>query len=312
MLKRLAHLCFRRRRVVLVVWILALVVIGAVSGGVGSGYRSDFTLPDVESKRGVDILETDFGGQGAGQVGNIVFQAAQGVDDPAVKDAMEPFLAKVAQLKGVQSVTSPYAEGNENQISQEGDQAGKIAYAEVEAPSDATFEETAATGRQIRAAMPQVDGLRVELGGAAFADFEVPSSEALGLGFAIIILIIAFGSVLAMGLPIGVALAGIVSGTMIAGLLSNVISMPDFASTIGVMIGLGVGIDYALFIVTRYRENIHAGTPSRTSTLIAMTTAGRAVLFAGTTVVISLMGMLIMQAQLRLGPGHRRRQSWWR
>ncbi len=137
--------------------------------------------------------------------------------------------------------------------------------------------------------------LQVELGGAAFAEFEVPSSEALGLGFAIIILIIAFGSVIAMGLPIGVALAGIFSGTLIAGLLSQVITMPEFSSTIGVMIGLGVGIDYALFIVTRFRENLHKGHTIETATLVAMDTAGRAVLFAGTTVVISLMGMLIMQ-----------------
>ena len=116
-----------------------------------------------------------------------------------------------------------------------------------------------AIGDEIRAAIPSLDGVRIELGGQAFAEFEVPSSEALGLGFAIVILIIAFGSVLAMGLPIGVALAGIVSGTMIAGLLSNVVDMPDFTSTIGIMIGLGVGIDYALFIVTRFRENLHKG-----------------------------------------------------
>ena len=123
----------------------------------------------------------------------------------------------------------------------------------------------------------------------------MPSSEALGIGFAIIILIIAFGSVLAMGLPIGVALAGIFSGSILTGLLSQVVSMPDFAQTIGVMIGLGVGIDYALFIVTRFRENLHKGHSVESSTLVAMETAGRAVLFAGTTVVISLMGLLIMQ-----------------
>ena len=123
----------------------------------------------------------------------------------------------------------------------------------------------------------------------------MPSSEALGLGFAIIILIIAFGSVLAMGLPIGVALAGIVSGSILTGLLSQVVDMPDFTSTIGVMIGLGVGIDYALFIVTRFRENLHKGHGIEESTLIAMNTAGRAVVFAGSTVVISLLGLLIMQ-----------------
>ena len=152
-----------------------------------------------------------------------------------------------------------------------------------------------AIGDEIRAEMPDVDGIRVELGGQAFAEFEVPSSEALGIGFAIIVLIFAFGSVLAMGLPIGVALAGIVSGSMIAGLLSKVVDMPDFTSTIGVMIGLGVGIDYALFIVTRFRENLHKGHSIEESTMIAMNTAGRAVVFAGSTVVVSLLGMLIMQ-----------------
>ena len=294
LMQRLAALCFRRRRRVLLVWVLGIVLIGAVTGAVGTGYSSDFTLPDVESKRGIDILDDRFGGQGAGQVGNIVFQAEQGVDDPEVRQAMEALFADVAEIDGIQSVTSPYEPGNEAQIA-EGDQAGQIAYAEIEAPSDASFEETAEAGRQIRAAMPDVEGLRIELGGAVFAEFEVPSSEALGLGFAIIILIIAFGSVLAMGLPIGVALAGIFSGTMIAGLLSQVIAMPDFASTIGIMIGLGVGIDYALFIVTRFRENLHKGHSIESSTLVAMDTAGRAVLFAGTTVVISLLGMLIMQ-----------------
>jgi putative drug exporter of the RND superfamily len=208
---------------------------------------------------------------------------------------IEPFLAEVAQIDGVQSLESPYARGNERQISSTGDEAGRIAYAEFEAPSDATFEDTVAIGDDIRAAMPSVDGLRIELGGSAFAEFEVPSSEALGLGFAVIILIIAFGSVLAMGLPIGVALAGIVSGSIITGLLSQVVDMPDFTSTIGVMIGLGVGIDYALFIVTRFRENLHLGHSIEESTLIAMNTAGRAVVFAGSTVVISLLGLLIMQ-----------------
>ena len=116
MLKRFTHVCFRRRRRVLLVWVLGIVLIGAISGAVGSNYRSDFTLPDVESKRGIDLLDAEFGGQGAGQVGNIVFQAEQGVDDPAVKEAMTAFLAKVATFKNIQSVTSPYEPGNEAQI----------------------------------------------------------------------------------------------------------------------------------------------------------------------------------------------------
>ena len=294
-LKSLATVFYRRRRRVVLCWILGIVVLGAVMGAVGTGYRSDFTLPDVESKRGIDILDAEFGGRGAGQVGTIVFQADQGVEDPEVRRAMEAFLEEVATIEDVQSVTSPYTEGNEVQISSLGEHADRIAYAEFEAPSDASFEETGEVGRQIRDRIPEVEGLDVEVGGFAFAEFEVPSSEALGIGFAIIILIVAFGSVLAMGLPIGVALAGIVSGTTIAGLLSHVVTMPDFTSTIGIMIGLGVGIDYALLITTRFRENLHRGHTVESSTLVAMATAGRAVLFAGTTVVISLLGMLIMQ-----------------
>ena len=295
MLNRLAAVCFRRRRRVLLLWVLGIVVLGAVMGAVGSGYRSDFTLPDVESKRGIDILDDQFGGQGAGQVGNIVFEADNGVEDPNVRGVIEPFLAEVAKIEGVQSLASPYTPGNERQIASEGVDAGRIAYAEFEVPSDASFDETVLIGDEIRAVMPSAEGVEIELGGQAFAEFEVPSSEALGLGFAIIILIIAFGSVLAMGLPIGVALAGIVSGSILTGLLSKVVDMPDITSTIGVMIGLGVGIDYALFIVTRFRENLHKGHGIEDSTLIAMNTAGRAVVFAGSTVVISLLGMLIMQ-----------------
>ncbi len=295
MLGRLAAVCFRRRRRVVVAWLVGIVVLGGVMGSVGSGYRSDFTLPDVESKRGIDILDARFAGQGAGQEGTIVFEAAQGVQSPTVRQAMQAFLADVATIPDVQSVSSPYAPGNEAQVSSSGADAGRVAYASFEAPSDASVDETAEVGRQIRDRIPDVEGLRVELGGAAFADFEVPSSEALGLGFAIIILIVAFGSVLAMGLPVGVALAGIASGTIVAGLLSQIITMPDFTSTIGIMIGLGVGIDYALLITTRYRENLHRGHDVEAATVIAMATAGRAVLFAGTTVVISLLGMLVMQ-----------------
>ena len=294
-MRRLADLCFRRRGRVVLAWVIGVVVLAGVTAAVGTNYRSDFTLPDVESKRGIDILDERFEGQGAGVVGNIVFRAEQGVSDPQVRQVMTDFIAKIGEIPNVQSITSPYDPDHENQIADEGAEAGKIAYAEFEAPSDSGFRDTEAIGKAIREAMPTLDGLQIEIGGAAFAEFEVPSSEALGIGFAIIILIIAFGSVLAMGLPIGIALAGITSGSLAAGLLSQIIPIPDFSSTIGVMIGLGVGIDYALFIVTRYRENLHKGQSIEGAVVNAMGTAGRAVLFAGTTVVVSLMGMLIMQ-----------------
>ena len=136
--------------------------------------------------------------------------------------------------------------------------------------------------------------MRVELGGFLFAEFEQPSAELFGLAFAVVILIVAFGSVLAMGLPVGIALFGIGLGGAFVILASHLTEVPDFAPFIGLMIGLGVGIDYALLIVTRYREQLHAGHDVRESIGIAMDTAGRSVVFAGATVVISLLSMLLM------------------
>ena len=154
-----------------------------------------------------------------------------------------------------------------------------------------------------RTLAPTLDGLRIEFGGNDFSEFEPPASEALGLAFAIVILILAFGSVLSMGLPIGVALAGIGIGSALIALLSNVMTMPDVATTLGVMIGLGVGIDYALFIVTRYREQLHEGHTVSQAVSVAIDTSGRAVAFAGLTVVISLMGMLLMGIEMVRGLG---------
>ncbi len=290
---RLGSWCYRRRLVVVLAWLLALVVVGMFAGAVGTSYRSEFTLPDVESRRGFEILEQGFGGQGTGESGSIVFRAESGVTNPEVAGPMEEFFADVSAIEGV-TVRSPFDEGNEMQISTTGESAGLIAYAPVELPPGLSVEEAMSLGDEIKEVMPQVDGVQIELGGAIFGEFEAPSSEILGLAFAIVILILAFGSVLAMGLPIGVALFGIGIGSMIVGLLSQIMVMPDFATTLGIMIGLGVGIDYALLIVTRFRENMHHGHTVGESVAIAIDTAGRAVLFAGTTVVISLLGMLIM------------------
>ena len=294
MFARLGPWCHDRRRLVLGLWVLILVLGGVASGAVGSSFRDEFNLPDVESKTGLDILDAQFGGQGSGIVGTIVFRADQGVDDPAVKEAMQGLFDKVATIEDVVRVESPYAGGADSQISSREGDAGKIAYANVEMPDDIPLPRAGEIRDEILDHMPQIDGVDTELGGFIFAEFEEPSSEVLGLAFAIVILILAFGSVLAMGLPVGVALFGIGIGTAIITLLSNLITIPDFATFLGIMIGLGVGIDYALLIVTRYREQLHAGHDVRQSITIAIDTAGRSVLFAGITVVISLLGMLLM------------------
>ncbi len=156
---------------------------------------------------------------------------------------------------------------------------------------------------EVKETLPDQDGLQVELGGQVFAEFEPPESELLGLAFAVVILLLAFGSVLAMGLPIGVALFGVGTGVTLLTLVSHLLNMPDFTNILAAMIGLGVGIDYALFIVTRYREAVHGGSSFEDATAEAITTAGRAVLFAGCTVVISLLGMLLMGLEFVRGLG---------
>ncbi|MEM9038175.1 MAG: MMPL family transporter [Actinomycetota bacterium] len=300
MLANLGRTFHDRRRTVVAVWLFALLGIGAVTGSVGPGFSSEFTLPDVESARGFDILEDEFGGAGSGIAGTIVFFAEEGVEDPGVQPELEAFLGEVATIEGVRLV-SPFAPEGANQIARDGERAGQIAYAQLEVPRDFSFEDSVEVGQEILELADDVDAAQIEVGGQNFAEFEPPESEILGLAFAIFILIISFGSVVAMGLPIGTAAAGIGVGIATVTLLSNAIEMPDFTATLGLMIGLGVGIDYALFIVTRYREELHDGHASSEAAGIAIDTAGRAVLFAGTTVVISLLGMLVMGVEFVRG-----------
>ncbi|HEX2191741.1 MAG TPA: MMPL family transporter [Acidimicrobiales bacterium] len=294
MFRRLGPWCHDRRRLVLGLWVALLIFANVVAGAVGSGFRDEFNLPDVESRTGTDILDAEFGGQGAGQVGTIVFRAEQGVQNAEVRQAMQALFDKVAQIEDVDRVVSPYTEEGARQISANGPEAGKIAFANVELPEDLDFARGTEIGNEIEEGAPRIPGLRLELGGFIFSDFEEPSSELLGLAFAIVILIVAFGSVLAMGLPVAVALFGIGVGTTIITLISNLTAIPDFTTFLGIMIGLGVGIDYALLIATRYREQLRNGHTVRESVAIAINTAGRSVLFAGITVVISLLGMLLM------------------
>jgi RND superfamily putative drug exporter len=296
MFRRLGSWCYDRRRLVVVLWIAALVVGNGVAGRIGDAYRQEVSLRGFESTEGFALIKSGFGsGSASPQTGQIVFAADRGVNDPEVRAAMEAMLAEVAAIDGVTAVVSPYTPAGQAQISNRGDAAGRIAYATVNLRADIDHTRANAIGAELRGLMPRnVDGLRVELGGRLLASFDQPSSELFGLAFAIVILIVAFGSVLAMGLPVGVALFGIGLGSPLVVLASHVTEVPDFAPTLGLLIGLGVGIDYALLIVTRYREQRHAGHEAREAVGIAMDTAGRSVVFAGTTVVISLLGMLLI------------------
>jgi RND superfamily putative drug exporter len=304
LLARIGAWCYDHRKAAVGIWFAALIVIFAAAGAIGAAYDASPDVPASESADGFDVLERYFPELGAGGAsGTIVFRADQGVDDPAVTAGMEDLFATVnagfpdedgiPQHPGA-TVISPYAEQGQSQIASQGPLAGKLAYAQVNLTADVGLTESAALGEAISKGTPALDGLEVFPGGQALAPFEPPKTEFIGLAFAVIVLILAFGSVLAMGLPIAVALGGVGAGLGLIVILSNVVKIPDFTTFLGAMIGLGVGIDYALFIVTRYREGIHAGRSPRDATITAMDTAGRAVLFAGVTVVVSLLGLLLI------------------
>ncbi len=306
MYMQLARWCYLHRRLVVASWLVVIVLAGVAVGIVGSDFNGNPEAPESESRDGFQVLDEHFDGLGAGAAGSIVFQADQGVADPQVQAAMEALFAETAEIEHVE-VTSPYAPEGFGQIAAEGDLAGKIAFARVEVGEEVGFSESGEIGVAIleraEEIEAEIDGLRVEVGGEVLAGFEPPESELIGLAFAVVVLIVSFGSVLAMGLPIAVAIAGVGLGSILTNLASNVMGIPDFALQIGAMIGLGVGIDYALFIVTRFREYLHKGHDPQVATMASTDTAGRAVVFAGITVVVSLLGLLLIGLEFVAGLG---------
>ncbi len=299
MYRTLGRWCFENRVKVLVFWLVALFGVQGLAGAIGGEFNGEFEIPDSESADGLKLLEEYFPGTGGSSFGgSIVFQAEQGIADPAVQGPLEKLFAEVEEIDGV-AVVSPYTEFGQQQINAD----GTVAFASVNLDLDIDQTESALIGEKIAESMPKIDGVRTEIGGAALAAFEPPESELIGIAFAIVVLILSFGSVLAMGLPIAVALAGVGTGVGLVTLSAGVIAVPDFATIIGAMIGLGVGIDYALFIVTRYREVHREGATPLEATMRAMDSAGRAVVFAGLTVVVSLLGMLLIGLKFISGLG---------
>jgi putative drug exporter of the RND superfamily len=297
----LARWCSDHRRAVVVLWIVVLVGAIGISRAVGSHYGNNFSLPGTDAQRAADLLSSRFPAQ-SGDSDQIVLHTPGGtLSSPAVRARVEQMLARVARLPHVSSVTGPYAAGS-RAISRD----GTIGFATVAFDQRANVLPAAATRKVIAVATAaRSAGLQVELGGQAIEQAQQVSigyTALVGLCAAIVILLISFGSMLAMGLPIVTALFGLGTGLGLIALLSRVLSMPDFSSELALMIGLGVGIDYSLFIVTRYREAYNRnGGDVRGAVDEAMNTAGRAVIFAGTTVVIALMGMFALGVSFLYG-----------
>ncbi len=288
-LARFARWCVEHKWTVIVFWLVLLVGVNVVAAAVGPDYRTDFTLPDGEAKEVQELLEAN-NPERAGFTAQVVMRAPQGVDDPAVQAAFDEILSFI-EAQGDISIASPY--DNPVQVSQD----GTIAFAQLDIEDTRDFVELQQVGEEIidhGAEVEVPNGMEIEYGGDLFGEFELPESEIYGLIAAVIILIVAFGSVLAMGLPIGTALFGLGVASALVSLLSHVLSMPDFTTAMVAMIGIGVGIDYALFIVTRYRDSLRAGVGVDDAIVHAVDTSGRAVLFAGLTVIISLLGLLLM------------------
>src|SRR4051794_10449650 len=298
MLQRLARFSYRRRRWVLGGWIVLLIATFALSSTLNGAFKTEFKLPGTESQAAFDLLEKSSFRNRQVQA-QIVFAATQGVQDAQVRRAMESLFQEVEAKVPDVEVASPYGTEGAREVSR----SGKIAYAQLNF-ADRSGEQFTDDGKEIKtfAKDIHVPGLKVEFGGDVFATAELGgASEAIGLLAAMIILLIAFGSLLAMGLPIGTALFGIGTGVAIVLSVRTIVDMPDFTTAAVAMVGLGVGIDYALFIVTRYRENLGRGLDPERSVMHALDTAGRAVLFAGTTVVISVLGLLLMKTSIMRG-----------
>lgn len=289
----LARWCYRHRLVVLLLWVGALFGLGAASSSAGTNYAEVFSLPDTDSKQAYDLMEKAFP-ERAGDTDTVVWKVEEGtVRDESVRSRIEPALKEIGAMKGVGEVTDPYGAQGAAQISKD----GRIAYAQVTFAAQADAVPKDLVQNVVDTAQDAGgDGLQVELGGQAITRVQEPptgTAEIVGVLAAAVVLFWAFGSVFAMLLPILVALFGVGTGLFSTQLISHVTNVPELASLLSTLIGLGVGIDYALFIVTRHRRGIQRGLDPEEAAVSALNTSGRAVLFAGGTVCIALAGMLV-------------------
>ncbi len=287
----LSRWCIAHRRWVVIGWIAIAIGANVLAGVVGRHYATDFSLPGTQAQEVTDLLSREFPAQG-GDTDTIVWHVTNGtVESPAVRQAITPLLTRVTRLRHVTGVLSPYSAAGAVQISKD----RRTAFALVNFSKRANLLPDD-TGTPILHGLSaiHVPGLQLAAGGQVIEQaegFSVGPATVVGVLAALVILLITFGSVLAAGLPLLTAGLGLITGTALIGLATRITDMSNVAPELALMIGLGVGVDYALFIVTRFRES-HARTGDVEAAVIeAMDTSGRAILLAGTTVIIALLGM---------------------
>ena len=298
---RLARWSSEHRRRVLVLWIVALVAAMGAGFTAASNFKNDFSLPGTDAQRALNLLTGHFPSQ-AGDSDQIVFHTRQGtLSTQAAHRQVDQVLARVRKLPHVATVVSPYSTRGQA-ISKD----GMIGFATVSFDEGVDKLPTKAAKTVITTARSfQTPALQVELSGQAISQASETSASytfMVGIVAAMIVLFITFGSFVAMGLPLGTSLFGLGTGYGLITLLSHALTTSTFVPDIALMIGLGVGVDYALFIVTRYREAYRRnGGDVGAAVEESMNTAGRAVIFAGTTVVIGLLGLFALGISLLYG-----------
>jgi RND superfamily putative drug exporter len=290
-LARLADLAYRRRGRVVLAWMAVLAAAIAVAPRLAGEFSAEFATAGSESQAAADLVAERFPGT-SGDTIEVVWQADAGARDPSVLGRVKRFLEDAERLEGVAAAQPP-------RVSRD----GTIALARLELDRPA-LDVPAETGTSLidMAEAASGDGLRIELGGPPIRNAqEGGSPELVGLIAAAIILFIAFGSVVAVGLPIAIALFGLGLSVLLIGVLAAVIDVPGFAPAIAGVVGIGVGIDYALLILTRFRSALASGSDPRTAVVETVTMAGRSVLVAGTTVVISFLGLFLLGVSFLYG-----------
>src|ERR1700733_450512 len=293
---RLARWCIHHKILVLLSWVTMLVALGGVVGVAGSAFSDSTSLPASDSATAYSLLAR--AGSDAAKVttGTIVWGTRSGSAlSPAVRSRIAPMLASVSRVQGVKGVISPFTAAGAKQVSAD----SRTAYATVVFASDS--HEAAAAKLAEAASASQLD---VQVGGAAFTTINPGGvSEVIGVLAALMILLLVFRSAWAAVLPIITGIAGVGMSSLAVILLSHVMTLPSVAPELGALIGLGVGIDYALFIVNRQRKALRQGADLHSAIATAMNTSGRAVLFAGGTVIVALLGLVILNVGFLTGLG---------
>jgi RND superfamily putative drug exporter len=289
-LYRLGGWAFDNRRKVLLGWVLALALVVFSASAFSGTFSSKFEVPGTESQRAQDLLYEKYPGAG-GASARVVYVAPDGekLTDPANKAAVMESAQKAGKAKDVSQVVDPYTA---KAISKD----GRIGYADVIYPVPADEVDDAAREELEESAEPATaEGMQVEFGGGLVAEEHKSTAELLGIMVGFLVLAITLGSMVAAGLPLLTALIGVGISVSAVTALTAVFELTDTATTLATMLGLAVGIDYALFILARHRQNVGDGLEPREAAAQATGTAGSAVVFAGMTVVIALVGLMVIQ-----------------